>query len=139
MRPIVLALVLVGLAATGCTRSSDPQRAAGEAPSASAPATALLFCGKNERICTSCDGSRQFCAQFCFECAPPVHAPAPTTPADVAATSCTPPQRSCLSCDGTHRFCARFCPECPAPLAPGGDEVPATLALLGDPACADRI
>jgi hypothetical protein len=139
MRPMLLALVLLSLVVAGCTRSSDPQRPAGEATSVSAPATALLFCGKNERICTSCDGSRQFCAQFCPDCIPPVHAPAPTTPADVAATSCTPPQRSCLSCDGTRRFCARFCPECPAPLAPGGEVVPATLALLRDPACADRI
>ena len=92
MRPILLALILLGLTITGCTRSTEPP-----------------------------------------------HAPAPTTPADVAATSCTPPQRSCLSCDGSRRFCARFCPECPALLAPGGEAVPATLALLREPACADSI
>ena len=139
MRPILLALALLGLLLTSCTRSSDPQGAAREVPSVSAPATALQFCGKNERICTSCDGSRQFCAQFCPDCTPPVHAPAPTTPADVAETTCTRPERTCLSCDGTRRFCARFCPECPAQLAPDGEAVPATLALLSDPACADRI
>jgi len=139
MRPILLALALLGLLITGCTRASDPQRAASEAPSVSAPTTALLFCGKNERICTSCDGSRQFCGQFCPDCTPPVHAPASTTPSDVAETSCTPPLHSCLSCNGVTHFCSRLCPACPASVAPGGEAVPATLALLADPACADRI
>jgi hypothetical protein len=139
VRPILLGLVLLGLVVTGCTRSSDPQGAPGETPSVSSPATALLFCGKNERICTSCDGSRQFCGQFCPDCTPPVHEPAPTTPSDVAATSCRPPLHSCLSCNGVTHFCSRLCPACPAQLAPGGEAIPATLALLGDPACADRI
>ena len=139
MHPLLLALALLGLIAAGCARSSDPPRAAAPAPSASAPATALLFCGKNERICTSCDGSRQFCGQFCPDCTPPLHAPAPTTPADVAETSCTPPLHSCQSCNGTTHFCSRICPACPPLLTPDGDAAPTTLALLRDPACADRI
>jgi hypothetical protein len=136
--PMLIAVALQGLVLAGCAGSSDPlARTTTATPAVSAAATpAVLSCGKNEQVCFSCDGSRQFCAEFCLECTLPAADPSPTTPSEVAATTCSPPQRTCLSCDGTTQFCAIRCPECPPPLAPGSESPPATLALARGGACA---
>ena len=81
---MLVAVVLQGLVLAGT--SSPPSTSATAASSMSAAATPQLTCGKNERICTSCDGQHQFCGEFCLDCIPPAHEPAPTTPAEVAAS-----------------------------------------------------
>lgn len=134
IHPMLITVVLQCLVWAGCAGSSDPATTSASAPSAVSLAVtpvSPLICGKNEHVCSSCDGTRQFCAEFCPDCIPAVHAPVLTTPADLAALTCSPPLRSCVSCDGTTHFCSRVCPECAPPLAPGTDSAPATLALGG--------
>lgn len=85
IRPLLIVVALQGVVLAICSGSSDPlNTSARAASSVSAEATpaSLLICGKNERICFSCDGSRQFCAEFCPDCIPPVQDPAPTTPSE---------------------------------------------------------
>ena len=132
--PMLITVVLQCLVWAGCAGSSDPATTSASAPSSVSVAVipaSPLSCGKNQHVCSSCDGTRQFCAEFCPDCIPAVQAPVLATPADVAALTCTPPLRSCVSCNGTTHFCSRVCPECPPPLAPGTDSVRPTLALSG--------
>jgi hypothetical protein len=87
MRTIHLILIAVVVAFAGCAGSSHPasQGAASSTVSEAAAPTSLLVCGKNERVCSSCDGSFQYCAQFCPDCIPPLHDRGSTTPAEVAS------------------------------------------------------
>jgi hypothetical protein len=86
---ILIAAVLLGIAFAGCAGSSNTASNAAASSSvfeAAAPA-APLVCGKNERICYSCDGRFQFCAQFCPDCIPPLHDRDSTTPPEVASVT----------------------------------------------------
>jgi hypothetical protein len=89
MRRIHLTLIAVlGLTFAGCagpTRTASTAAASSSQSEAAAPG-APLTCGKNQHVCTSCDGRFQFCGEFCPDCIPPAHEPAPGTPSEIAAT-----------------------------------------------------
>lgn len=84
IRPILIAVVLQAVVLAGWAGSSASPTSA-TATAADADPAPQLSCGKNERVCFSCDGSRQFCAQFCPDCIPPVRDPTtPSLPAVLA-------------------------------------------------------
>jgi hypothetical protein len=88
MRRIHLTLIAaLSLAFAGCagpTRTA-PTATAGASQSEAAAPGVPLTCPKNQHVCTSCDGRFEFCGEFCPDCIPAGHDPAPTTPSEVAA------------------------------------------------------
>jgi hypothetical protein len=84
---LILIAIVLGVAFAGCAGSSSTasRAAASSTVSEAAAPVPLLVCGKNERVCTSCDGSFQYCAQFCPDCIPPLHDRGSTTPPEIAS------------------------------------------------------
>jgi hypothetical protein len=86
---ILVAIVLQALVFAGCTSSRDRMPEPAAAGSVVEVATDLPpHCGKNEFLCTSCDGTRQFCGAGCPQCFPVgLDRTPPSLPVEVASVT----------------------------------------------------